>query len=204
MRDGRRVDPPRTTSARLWGRGRSRARPTVRTTDAGGIDPFTSRPVSVRLPDGPVNALSELCRGTAILSELRGQRLFSLDLMEKTRETISLDSRAQHRPSVLNHDLAGALTVDEASRVLRLSTRQVRRLVDRYRHEGATALVHGNRGRPQVNRTDPTIRARASLEATMFTTSDRPRRLPSPTARGRERPVSPRGGTILLLVPYLW
>jgi hypothetical protein len=33
---------------------------TVGTTDAGGIDPFTSRPVSVRLPDGPVNALSEL------------------------------------------------------------------------------------------------------------------------------------------------
>jgi hypothetical protein len=33
---------------------------TVRTSDAGGIEPLTSRPVSVRLPDGPVNALSEL------------------------------------------------------------------------------------------------------------------------------------------------
>jgi len=40
----------------------------------------------------------------------------------ETRETISLDSRAQHRLYVLTHLLAGALTADEAARVLRLST----------------------------------------------------------------------------------
>jgi len=45
----------------------------------------------------------------------------------ETRETISLDSRAQHRIYVLTHVLAGELTVDEAAAVLRLSTRQVRR-----------------------------------------------------------------------------
>lgn len=89
--------------------------------------------------------------------------------MEKTRETITLDSRAQQRLYVLNHLLAGELSIDEASRVLRLSTRQVRRLLDRYRHEGAAALVHGNRGRRPVNRTDDAIRARlVELATTEF------------------------------------
>ena len=89
--------------------------------------------------------------------------------MEKTRETISLDSRAQHRLYVLSHVLAGALTVDAAGRILGLSARQVRRLMDRYRDEGAAALVHGNRGRSPVNRTDPVVRTRlVELATTEF------------------------------------
>lgn len=89
--------------------------------------------------------------------------------MEKPRETISLDSRAQQRLFALNHVLAGELTTEEASRVLQLSVRQVRRLVDRYRAEGTAALVHGNRGRVPVNRTDPAIRARlVELATTEF------------------------------------
>lgn len=84
----------------------------------------------------------------------------------ETRETISLDSRAQQRLYVLTHVLAAELTVDEAAAVLRLSTRQVKRLLDRYRDEGAAALIHGNRGRTPVNRTDPTIRARLVALAT--------------------------------------
>jgi transposase len=80
--------------------------------------------------------------------------------MEKTRETISLDSRAQQRLYVLNHVLARELSIDGASRVLRLSTRQVRRLLARYRDDGPAALVHGNCGRTPVNRTDPATRAR--------------------------------------------
>src|SRR6266542_5291470 len=87
----------------------------------------------------------------------------------ETRETISLDSRAQQRVYVLTHVLAGALSVDEAAAVLRLSSRQVRRLVDRYRDEGAAALIHGNRGRTPVNRTDPAVRVRlVELATTEF------------------------------------
>ncbi len=78
----------------------------------------------------------------------------------ETRETISLDSRAQQRLYVLNHLLAGEVTIEQSAAILRLSTRQVRRLVDRYRSDGATALVHGNRDRVPINRTDPAIRAR--------------------------------------------
>jgi len=89
--------------------------------------------------------------------------------MEKTRETISLDSRAQQRLYVLNHVLAGELTPDEAGRILRLSRRQVCRLVDRYRADGVAALVHGNHGRTPINRTDPAIRARlVELATTEF------------------------------------
>jgi transposase len=87
----------------------------------------------------------------------------------ETRETISLDSRAQQRAYVLTHVLAGAVSVDEAAAVLRLSSRQARRLVDRYRDDGAAALVHGNRGRTPVNRTDEAVRARlVELATTEF------------------------------------
>jgi hypothetical protein len=80
-----------------------------------------------------------------------------------------LDSRAQQRLYVLNHVLAGELTPDEAGRVLRLSRRQVCRLLDRYRADGVAALVHGNRGRTPINRTDPGIRARlVELATTEF------------------------------------
>ena len=89
--------------------------------------------------------------------------------MEKTRETISLDDRAQHRLYILSHVLAGELSVDEAAAVLRRSPRQIRRLLVRYRAEGASALVHGNRGRTPANRTDPDVRARlVELATTEF------------------------------------
>ena len=76
------------------------------------------------------------------------------------RETIALDARAQQRLYVLNHILAGELTVEQAAAYLELSDRQVRRLVDRYRAVGAAALVHGNRGRQPANRIRDAHRAR--------------------------------------------
>ncbi|MBM4408630.1 MAG: ISNCY family transposase [Chloroflexi bacterium] len=78
----------------------------------------------------------------------------------ETRETISLDARAQQRIYVLNHVLAGALTAAEAGRILKRSERQIRRLLDRYRVLGAAGLVHGNRGRAPAHRTPDELRAR--------------------------------------------
>src|SRR2546425_13121861 len=87
----------------------------------------------------------------------------------ETRETIHLDSRAQQRLYVLTYVLAGELTAEEAASVLRLSTRQVARLVRRYRDEGAVALLHGNRGRTPVNRIGAAIRTRlVELATTEF------------------------------------
>lgn len=76
----------------------------------------------------------------------------------KTRETITLDARAQQRLLVLAHVLAGELDVGEAAAYLQLSTRQVTRLAERLRTEGAAGLVHGNRGRRPVNRVDDAMR----------------------------------------------
>ena len=78
----------------------------------------------------------------------------------ETREAIALDTRAQQRLLVLTHVLAGELAVDEAAAVLGRSVRQVRRLLDRYRADGAAAFSHANRGRVPVNRLDDAVRAR--------------------------------------------
>ncbi len=77
----------------------------------------------------------------------------------QTRETITLDARAQQRLLVLAHVLAGELAVIDAAAYLGLSTRQVKRLADRLRSEGAAGLVHGNRGRQPANRVDDAVRA---------------------------------------------
>lgn len=76
----------------------------------------------------------------------------------KTRETITLDARAQQRLLVLTHVLAGELDIGEAAAYLQLSTRQVTRLAERLRTEGAAGLVHGNRGRRPANRVDDAMR----------------------------------------------
>jgi len=77
----------------------------------------------------------------------------------ETRETITLDAKAQQRLLVLAHVLAGELAIADAAAYLRLSTRQVGRLADRLRTEGAAGLVHGNRGRQPANRVDEAVRA---------------------------------------------
>ncbi len=71
----------------------------------------------------------------------------------KTRETITLDARAQQRLMVLTHVLARELDLALAAQALELSERQVQRLTERLRTQGAAGLVHGNRGRVPVNRT---------------------------------------------------
>lgn len=75
------------------------------------------------------------------------------------RDRHQLDARSQHRAYVLDHVVAGSLSVAEAARVLGLSRRQVERLLARYR-EGPAALTHGNRGRPPANRLDEALRDR--------------------------------------------
>ena len=69
------------------------------------------------------------------------------------------DARAQHRAYVLEHVVDGGLTIDQAAQILKLSTRQVGRLLVRYR-DGPALLAHGNCGRPPANRLDPDRRAR--------------------------------------------
>lgn len=78
----------------------------------------------------------------------------------ETREAVTLDTRAQRRLVVLTHVLAGELDRRSAAATLGLSVRHLGRLVDRYRTDGAAALVHGrgtlnaaSSGRPTLERT---------------------------------------------------
>jgi len=68
------------------------------------------------------------------------------------------DARAQHRAFVLEHVVNGGLTIDQAAVILKLSTRQVDRLLARHA-DGPAALAHGNRGRSPANRLDDAQRA---------------------------------------------
>jgi transposase len=63
------------------------------------------------------------------------------------REDITLNDRDQTRLLVLNAVVAGQSTIREAAISLEMSERQVRRVLVRYREDGAAALAHGNRGR---------------------------------------------------------
>jgi transposase len=67
--------------------------------------------------------------------------------------SIRLNRDEQKRLIVLNAVLAGHSTVAEAAASLRLSGRQVRRMLVAYRKEGAATLAHGNRGRRPVHTT---------------------------------------------------
>src|SRR5262249_4149109 len=68
------------------------------------------------------------------------------------RETITLNSEEQKRLYVVNQVIEGKLVGKKAAELLQRSLRQVRRWIAEYRRRGAVALVHGNRGRPAVNR----------------------------------------------------
>ncbi len=82
----------------------------------------------------------------------------SLRSMEPKDRQTPPPARAQHRAYVLEHVVDGGLTIDQAAQILKLSTRQVGRLLVRYR-DGPALLAHGNCGRPPANRLDPDRRA---------------------------------------------
>jgi len=73
-----------------------------------------------------------------------------------------LNRKEQRRLVVLNQVEAGRMRGREASEVLDLSLRHVRRLLAVYREEGAQALAHGNRGREPHNALDKGLRRRVS------------------------------------------
>src|SRR5262249_40793863 len=68
------------------------------------------------------------------------------------RENITLNQEEQKRLYVLNQVIEGKLVGRKAAELLQRSIRQVRRWIAGYRRRGAVALIHGNRGRPPVNR----------------------------------------------------
>lgn len=73
-------------------------------------------------------------------------------------DRIPMSQRERDRLRVLHSVREGQRSQSEAARLLRLTTRQVRRLVQRLQQGGDAALVHGLRGRPSNNRKDGKLR----------------------------------------------
>jgi hypothetical protein len=72
-----------------------------------------------------------------------------------------MSERDLQRIQVLSEVMNHRRTIVSAAAVLTLSTRQVHRLLDAYRHGGAGALAHQARGRPSNNRIRDEVRVRA-------------------------------------------
>ena len=73
-------------------------------------------------------------------------------------EKVTLNQREQQRLKVLNEVNLGKLRLKQAAMLMEISLRHTKRLLAGYRREGATALAHGNRGRPPVNWIETNIR----------------------------------------------
>jgi transposase len=75
-------------------------------------------------------------------------------------DRIPMSQRERDRLRVLHSVLDGQRSQVEAARLLRLSPRQVRRLLLRLQQGGDAALVHRLRGQPSNHRKDPKLRRR--------------------------------------------
>jgi transposase len=76
------------------------------------------------------------------------------------RETVTLNREGQKRLMVLSAVGEGRLGAGEAAVGLGLSVRHVRRLLARFRQEGAAGLAHGNRGKRPYNKLDDGVSVR--------------------------------------------
>ena len=72
--------------------------------------------------------------------------------------TITLNDRQQRRAGILARLREGGLSVQQASGLLGVTDRQVRRQRTRYVAEGLCSLVHGNTGRTPANKTPARVR----------------------------------------------
>jgi hypothetical protein len=75
-------------------------------------------------------------------------------------DRMAMSQRERDVLKVIQGVLDGTRTQAVAARLLRRSTRQVRRLQRRLEADGDGALVHGLRGRPSNHRSDPDLRRR--------------------------------------------
>lgn len=65
---------------------------------------------------------------------------------------VTMSMKELKRMHVLQQVESKQMTAKQAAETMGVSLRQTRRLLARYREQGAEGLVHGNRGRPAHNR----------------------------------------------------
>lgn len=76
-------------------------------------------------------------------------------------EPIAMSKRDLQRIEILSKMLAGHMTMVPASHVLDLSTRKIRRLLNRMQAGGAASIRHKAIGRPSNNRISDGVRGHA-------------------------------------------
>jgi hypothetical protein len=83
-----------------------------------------------------------------------------MSLASNDGDRMAMSQRERDRLRVLRSVLDGQRTQVEAARLLRLTPRHVRRLLQRLHHGGDAALVHGLRGQPSNHRKDAQLKRR--------------------------------------------
>jgi hypothetical protein len=67
-------------------------------------------------------------------------------------DTVIMSGKELRRIHIVRHVMEKKLTQGQAGALLKLTARQIRRLIERVRHEGDRGLVHRGRGRPSNRR----------------------------------------------------
>ena len=89
---------------------------------------------------------------------------------------IAMSERDLQRIEVLSKVVDGRMTLVSAAHVLALSERQVRRLLERIRTNGAASIRHKAIGRPSNNRISDGVRDYAVTLGVLRLTANRQRR----------------------------
>jgi transposase len=76
--------------------------------------------------------------------------------------TLTLNDKQQRRAEILSRVINDTLTTLQAAQLLRVTERQVRRLLQDYKAKGLASVVHGNTGRAPANKTAYPIRDKLS------------------------------------------
>jgi transposase len=71
---------------------------------------------------------------------------------------VTMTIKELKRVEVIGQIESGQLTARIGAEILCLSIRQTRRLIARYRQQGAVGMMHGNRGKPPANRVPEEVR----------------------------------------------
>jgi len=71
--------------------------------------------------------------------------------------TITLNEKQRRRCEIITRLIANKISRSEASELLGITDRQVRRIRRRYEADGLATLVHGNQGRPSARGTKPAV-----------------------------------------------
>jgi len=75
-------------------------------------------------------------------------------------DRVTMNLKELKRMQVLQQIEAKQMTAGQAAEIMGVSLRHTRRIIARYREQGAAGLVHGNRGRPAHNRITEAVRAK--------------------------------------------